>query len=45
MSLHAALNIATAIDNFKNRGYANFNGGVILNKRNIKNEEEKVNEL
>ncbi len=31
MSLHAALNIATAIDNFKNRGYATL-GGVILNK-------------
>ena len=44
MSLHAALNIATAIDNFKNRGYATL-GGVILNKRNIKNEEEKVNEF
>ena len=37
MSLHAALNIATAIDNFKNRGYATL-GGVILNKRNIKNQ-------
>ena len=44
MSLHDALNIATAIDNFKNRGYATL-GGVILNKRNIKNEEEKVNEF
>lgn len=44
MAIHAALNIATAIDNFKDRGYASL-GGVILNKRNVKNEEEKVNEF
>ena len=42
MSIHAAANIAMAIDNFKDRGYASL-GGVILNKRNVKNEEEKVN--
>ena len=39
-----AANIATAIDNFKDRGYASL-GGVILNKRNVKNEEEKVDEF
>ncbi len=44
MAIHAAANIATAIDNFKNRGYASL-GGVILNKRNVKDEEEKVNEF
>ena len=44
MAIHAAANIATAIDNFKDRGYASL-GGVILNKRNVKNEEEKVNEF
>lgn len=44
MAIHAAINIATAIDNFKDRGYASL-GGVILNKRNVKNEEKKVNEF
>lgn len=44
MSLHAAANIAMAIEGFKGRGYARF-GGLILNRRNVKNEEEKVNEL
>ncbi|MBQ2564233.1 MAG: nitrogenase iron protein, partial [Oscillospiraceae bacterium] len=33
-----------AVDNFKNRGYATL-GGLILNRRNVKNEEEKVREL
>lgn len=44
MAIHAAANIAVAIDNFKNRGYATL-GGIILNKRNVKNEEDKVTEL
>lgn len=44
MAIHAAANIATAIDNFKGRGYAQL-GGVILNRRNVKNEDEKVAEL
>lgn len=44
MSIHAAANIAVAVDNFKNRGYATL-GGLILNRRNVKNEEEKVQEL
>lgn len=44
MAIHAAANISMAIDNFKNRGYAGL-GGLILNKRNVKNEYEKVSEL
>ncbi len=44
MSIHAAANIAMALENFKGRGYAEF-GGLILNKRNVKNEREKVEEL
>ena len=44
MSIHAAANIAMAIENFKDRGYASL-AGLILNKRNVKNEEEKVEEL
>ena len=44
MSIHAAANIAMAIDNFKNRGYASL-GGLILNRRNVKREDEKVAEL
>ena len=44
MSIHAAANIAAAVDGFKGRGYASF-GGLILNRRNVKNEEEKAAEL
>lgn len=44
MAIHAAANIAMAVDNFKSRGYASL-GGLILNRRNVKNEEEKVLEL
>lgn len=44
MAIHAAANIAMAIDNFKDRGYAGL-GGLILNRRNVKNEYEKVREL
>lgn len=44
MSIHAAANIAMAVDNFKDRGYATL-GGIILNKRNVKDEEKKVEEL
>lgn len=44
MAIHAAANIATAVGNFKDRGYATL-GGVILNRRNVKNEDEKVAEL
>lgn len=44
MAIHAAANIATAVHNFRQRGYAQL-GGLILNRRNVKNEEEKVREL
>ena len=44
MAIHAAANIAMAIENFKGRGYAAL-GGLILNHRNVKNEQEKVLEL
>ncbi|MFR4700460.1 MAG: AAA family ATPase, partial [Christensenellaceae bacterium] len=44
MSIHAAANIAMAVDRFKNRGYAEL-GGLILNRKNVKNEEAKVREL
>lgn len=44
MSIYAAANIATAIENFKGRGYASL-GGIILNRRRVKNEKEKVQVL
>ncbi len=44
MSIYAAANIASAIENFKGRGYAGL-GGIILNHRNVKDEWEKVREL
>lgn len=44
MAIHAAANIAMAVDHFKGRGYAGL-GGLILNRRNVKREEEKVREL
>lgn len=44
MSLHAARNIATAVDNFRERGYASL-AGIILNKRNVKDEVEKTSRL
>ena len=44
MAIHAGSNIAMAVQNFKNRGYASL-GGIILNRRNVKREEEKVQEL
>ncbi|MDO4941608.1 MAG: nitrogenase iron protein NifH [Lachnospiraceae bacterium] len=44
MSIYAAANIAMAIDNFKGRGYAKL-GGLILNKRNVREERKKVQEL
>lgn len=44
MAIHAAANIAMAIEGFQGRGYARL-GGIILNRRNVKNEEEKVAEL
>ena len=44
MAIHAAANIAMAIEGFKGRGYAGL-GGIILNRRNVKDEEAKVAEL
>lgn len=44
MAIHAAANIAMAIDGFQGRGYADL-GGIILNRRNVKKEDEKVTEL
>ena len=44
MAIHAAANIAMALESFKGRGYAQL-GGIILNRRNVKNEDEKVQEL
>ncbi|MCH4178651.1 MAG: nitrogenase iron protein NifH [Megasphaera sp.] len=44
MSIHAAATIAMAIENFKGRGYARL-GGLILNHRDVKQEDEKVQEL
>jgi len=41
MALHAAKNIYLAVDHFKERGYAQLSG-VILNKRNVDHEEEKI---
>lgn len=41
MSLYAAANIASAVKNFSNRGYARLSG-IILNSRNIEQEYELV---
>ena len=37
MAIHAGANIAMAVENFKNRGYASL-GGIILNRRNVERE-------
>ncbi len=44
MAIHAAANIATAVERFQGRGYAAL-GGFIVNSRNVKNEAEKTREL
>ncbi len=44
MAMYAAGNIAIAVDNFKSRGYATLSG-IILNKRNVEDEDEKVAHL
>lgn len=41
MALYAANNINTAVQNFEDRGYAKVRG-IILNRRNVENEREKV---
>ena len=44
MAIHAAANIAMAVQGFKSKGYAEL-GGLILNHHDVKNEKEKVLEL
>lgn len=44
MSIYAAANIAVAVENFRERGYARL-GGIILNRRNVPDEREKVETL
>ena len=44
MAIHAAANIAVAVDTFAERGYARL-GGLILNCRDVPRELEKVEEL
>lgn len=44
MAIHAAANIAVAVNNFRERGYAGL-GGLILNRRDVPNELSKVEEL
>ncbi len=44
MSIHAAANIGLAVQDFQKRGYASL-GGLILNRRDVKNEDAKVQEL
>lgn len=44
MSIHAAMNIALAVETFQKRGYATL-GGVILNRRNVKQEDARIEKL
>jgi len=44
MAIYAAANLALAVNNFKDRGYANLSG-VILNRRGVPREDEKVAEF
>lgn len=44
MAIHAAANIAMAVDTYAERGYARL-GGLILNCRDVPREVEKVEEL
>ncbi len=44
MSIYAAANIASALEGFRQRGYASL-GGIILNRRDVRDEEEKVRTL
>ena len=44
MALYAANNINTAVNNFEDRGYAKVRG-IVLNRRNVENEYEKVSEF
>lgn len=44
MAIYAAANIAMAVDNFKERGYASL-GGIVLNRRNVDKEDERIGEF
>lgn len=44
MALYAAANIALALEHFQGRGYAKL-GGIILNRREVPDEEKKVSDL
>ena len=44
MSMYAASNISVAVNQFKKRGYASLKG-IILNAKNVENEETLVNNL
>lgn len=44
MALYAANNINTAVNNFEDRGYASVRG-IILNRRNVEKEREKVEQF
>lgn len=44
MSLHAAANIGLAVQHYQERGYARL-GGLVLNRRDVRDEEAKVTEL
>lgn len=44
MSMYAASNISTAVNQFKNRGYASLKG-LILNAKNVEDEQNLVNKL
>ena len=44
MSRYAAANICMAVENFKGRGYASL-GGIILNRRGVRGENEGTEEL
>ena len=44
MSIYAAANIAMAVKNFRGRGYASL-GGIILNRRNVPDEDANVKKL
>ena len=44
MALYAANNICQAVKNFEDRSYAKVRG-IVFNRRNVENEEEKVNEF
>ena len=44
MAIYAAANIAAAVKSFEARGYASL-GGILLNRRGVKREQEKVEEM